>query len=294
MAMQEQTTQVLQLYTAYFNRVADSAGVDYWLNEMTNNGWSVNEVAVTFSQQVEYTNLYAGLSYAQIVAQVYTNVLNRTADVAGAAYWESELSNGTIGVSQLVQAVINAAIEKDQNGDFKNFNDATLFNNKIEVSEFAYIVGSNETHLSLANITTQSSTVTDAKSQINPEPNDEKSMATPITLDDAIAGINGSVNITDITDDVDWYKITLDQPGTYTVYMETLAGTTIATAEDAYLVVTDSYGTNLLNLWDHASLTSNGEWLRDTFVANAAGDYYINVQRYDNLDTVYNFSLEIA
>ena len=59
-----QYTQIfyLKLYTAYFNRAADKAGVDYWLNEMDVNGWSIDDVAATFAQQAEYTDLYEGMT----------------------------------------------------------------------------------------------------------------------------------------------------------------------------------------------------------------------------------------
>ncbi|PNV82731.1 MAG: hypothetical protein C0627_08835 [Sulfurimonas sp.] len=164
MANMEQKTQVLELYTAYFNRVADKDGVDYWLNEMDNNSWTIDMVAITFSQQLEYTNLYGGLSGSQIVTQVYTNVINREADSAGANYWSDELSNGNISVSQLVQAVINAATEKDQNENYINIEDANLFNNKIDVSEYYYNNNLNETNITLGAITKDSSSTQNLKS----------------------------------------------------------------------------------------------------------------------------------
>jgi hypothetical protein len=155
-------TQVLELYTAYFNRAADTAGVNYWLNEMDNNDWSINNVAQSFSQQTEYTNLYAGLSNAQIVSKVYTNVLNRTADEAGATYWESELANGNISVNQLVLAVVNAAKE-----DVNNLGDDDVLSNKSVASQYAYDNNNSNTNISLADITSNASTVDGIKSEIN-------------------------------------------------------------------------------------------------------------------------------
>jgi len=83
----EMRTSVLELYTAYFNRAADTDGVNYWLNKMDTNGWSIDDVATTFAQQPEYTALYDGMTNAEIVDAVYTNVLNRVADADGATYW---------------------------------------------------------------------------------------------------------------------------------------------------------------------------------------------------------------
>ncbi len=158
---------IMQLYTAYFNRAADKLGVDYWANEMDNNGWTLDDVAKTFALVPEYTALYAGKTNAEIVAFVYTNVLNRTADTDGAAYWEAELDSGAVTVSQLIQAVVNAATEKDGSGNYKNATDAVLFNNKIQVSQYCYDNNVNATKdkaISLSSITTDASSVSSVQS----------------------------------------------------------------------------------------------------------------------------------
>lgn len=105
----EMRTSVLELYTAYFNRVADKNGVVYWLEKMDVDGWNLDQVAQSFADQTEYKAIYGGMTNAEIVATVYTNVLGRTADAAGATYWESELASGKITVKNLVQAVVQAA-----------------------------------------------------------------------------------------------------------------------------------------------------------------------------------------
>jgi hypothetical protein len=132
----EMLTSVLELYTAYFNRVADKDGVDHWLNEMDSNGWTIDQVAQSFADQSEYTDIYAGMTNAQIVSTVYGNVLDRAADSDGAAYWESELANGNIAVNQLVQAVV-AAAKEDVNG----LGDNETLSAKVQESFSAYYTG---------------------------------------------------------------------------------------------------------------------------------------------------------
>jgi hypothetical protein len=132
----EMLTSVLELYTAYFNRVADKDGVDYWLNEMDSNGWTIDQVAQSFADQSEYTDIYAGMTNAQVVSTVYGNVLDRAADSDGAAYWESELANGNIAVNQLVQAVV-AAAKEDVNG----LGDNETLSAKVQESFSAYYTG---------------------------------------------------------------------------------------------------------------------------------------------------------
>jgi len=161
----EMRTQVLELYTAYFNRAADKAGVDYWTNEMDTNGWTLDQVAQSFADQTEYTTAYAGMDNAAIVTAVYTNVLNRDADTDGSAYWVSELDAGTMSVENLIQAVVTAAKE-DKDG----LGDADVLANKVAVSEYAYEKALDEAAakaISLDTITADATTVTTVEADID-------------------------------------------------------------------------------------------------------------------------------
>lgn len=162
----EMRTSVMELYTAYFNRVSDTAGLDYWVDKMEYNSWTISMVANSFSQQTEYTNLYSGLTYTQIVSTVYNNVLNREADTEGSEYWEGKLNSGDIPVSQFIQAVVNAATEVI-NGESTNPTDKRIVDNKTEVSQYAYDNNSEDVNISLASISDDSSTVDIAKTAVD-------------------------------------------------------------------------------------------------------------------------------
>lgn len=159
---------IMELYTAYFNRAADKNGVDYWANEMDNNGWTLDDVANTFAQQPEYTALYDGKTNQEIVDLVYTNVLNRDADAAGAEYWLAELDSGAVTVSQFILAVVNSATEM-VDGVYKHPTDAAIVNNKTAVSQYAYDTNSNATDISLAEVTDDEASTQSAKNQIDAE-----------------------------------------------------------------------------------------------------------------------------
>lgn len=159
--------KIMELYTAYFNRAADKDGVDYWANEMDTKAWTLDDVANSFAQQTEYTALYAGKTNAEIVALVYTNVLNRAADTDGATYWEGQLTNGAVTVSQLIQAVVNAATEKDGSGNYKNATDAAIVNNKTAVSQYAYDSNVNAKNISLAGVTADVASIDAAKASVD-------------------------------------------------------------------------------------------------------------------------------
>ena len=160
----EMRTQVLELYTAYFNRAADKAGVDYWTNEMDTKGWTLDQVAQSFADQTEYTTAYAGKTNEEIVDAVYSNVLNRAADTDGKTYWVDELTAGTMSVKNLIQAVVTAAKE-DKGG----LGDDDVLANKVAVSEYAYAENLNEAAakaVSLTAITADATTVETVKTEV--------------------------------------------------------------------------------------------------------------------------------
>ena len=127
------------------------------------------------------------------------------------------------------------------------------------------------------------------------ELNDEKSMATPITLQEASAEINGTLNVTDITDSDDWYQLSLTAPGTYTAYIEMLEGTFDATDNSEHTVVFHLYdeaGTKLLKMFKVFNLNAPGEWDRMPFDITVAGSYYIQIENQSGLAAHYKFSVQ--
>ncbi len=132
--------RVIKLYIATFNRAPDKAGLDYWVNEMKNNGWSLEMVAQSMFMQKETKELYPeGTSTEDFIKAVYKNTLNRVADKSGIEYWKKELESGNISKEHFIIAIINGA-----NGD-----DIKVLNNKTKIGEyFAIEKGKNDLSLS--------------------------------------------------------------------------------------------------------------------------------------------------
>ena len=121
-------------------------------------------------------------------------------------------------------------------------------------------------------------------------------MATPITLDEATAEITASVNMTNMKDTVDLYKLPLSATGTYTVYMELLDGSTYSYDRNAYIKMYSSNNEELITTLtpyakDVGNLDTAADWVRETFEVGEAGDYYIIIGREDNIDANYKFSI---
>lgn len=133
-----------ELYVAFFNRVPDADGLDYWIGEFK-KGVSITSIADTFYQAGVANSATTGYSQnmtnADFVRIVYKNVLGRSGATAppdqDVAHWAGELTNGIRSKGGLVISMLASA------HTFKN--DATwgwvadLLDNKAIVANYVAV-----------------------------------------------------------------------------------------------------------------------------------------------------------
>lgn len=80
-----------RLYQAAFGRVPDPGGLGYWISVL-DAGNSAYDAATGFIESAEFRTLYGAESTdAEYIDALYLNVLERTPDADGYAYWEAVL-----------------------------------------------------------------------------------------------------------------------------------------------------------------------------------------------------------
>ncbi len=102
------TTQVQQLYLAYFGRPAEQAGLTYWTSQANAN---VTDISAAFAQSPEYTGVYGSLTRAQTVDTLYQNLFGRSAASNELNYW---VNSTDVSVSNLALALVNGATGTDR------------------------------------------------------------------------------------------------------------------------------------------------------------------------------------
>jgi hypothetical protein len=82
------------LYKAAFNREPDTPGLGFWINRM-DGGMDYNTVAQNFVNSQEFKDAYGGSnpSVNTLVTKLYNNVLTRSPDGGGLAFWQNKLTN---------------------------------------------------------------------------------------------------------------------------------------------------------------------------------------------------------
>lgn len=85
--------QLIRLYVAYFRRMPDLGGMNYWLGKL-NGGMKLDAVSASFAGSTEFKTKYGNTTNTQFVKLVYSNVFDRQPDASGLAYWVKKLDQG--------------------------------------------------------------------------------------------------------------------------------------------------------------------------------------------------------
>lgn len=115
---------VEKLYSAYYDRPADAAGLAYWTDNLAQNGGSLDQMINAFASSPEAASRFDGLSQDAVVSAVYSSVLGHAPDQAGHDYYLNALATGQISAGQLALDIVNGV----QNSD------ATALDNKVAVA----------------------------------------------------------------------------------------------------------------------------------------------------------------
>lgn len=107
-------SQIQALYVGYLGRAADQAGLDFWTSAINTGKSTIESVALGFTLSPEYKAKYAGLDSAGLVDAIYKNVLGRTADADGKAFWVGEIAKGAATPENLLAKMINSLGTVDQ------------------------------------------------------------------------------------------------------------------------------------------------------------------------------------
>ncbi len=128
---------VSDLYVALFGRAPDGEGLGYWSNQLS-GGQSLTQVANAMFNTTPARAFYPTFqTNADIINSFYSNVLGRTADTEGGAYWTGQLNQPTATpgsvIVQMIAAIKNFAPSgrpADAASDALGTASKTLFLNK--------------------------------------------------------------------------------------------------------------------------------------------------------------------
>ncbi len=90
-----------RLYKAYFLRLPDPSGLDYWARSRR-NGRTLSSISQQFSRSTEFQRRYGDLSNATFINTIYQNVFDRAPDPSGRAFYLRRLNDRSWTRGQVV------------------------------------------------------------------------------------------------------------------------------------------------------------------------------------------------
>ena len=119
------STQLQELYVAYFGRPADPTGLDYWTQEGVSQGY----FASIMHAQPEFQHAYGSSSTENQVNQIYNHLFNRDADAAGLTYWSNQINTDVLQLAEIATHLIWAAKNNPGSED-----DLSALNNRSDAA----------------------------------------------------------------------------------------------------------------------------------------------------------------
>jgi hypothetical protein len=106
----EKFAAVIELYGAYLDRTPDAMGLHYWVARF-GEGMSLTDIAKSFYNSPEaIAHRPVTHGAGELVTAAYQDVLGRTPDAAGLAYWTAEVQSGHIAEYKLPLALVLGAL----------------------------------------------------------------------------------------------------------------------------------------------------------------------------------------
>jgi len=131
------STQIQELYVAYFGRAADPRGLEYWVGKKVTTA----EFAEHMYAQPEFNSFYgdeSGLSLDQQINQIYLNLFNRQADITGLDYWAKQIDAGVLKLATIATNLIYSVQNEEGNEE-----DLAALTNRTEAAD-AYTAKIND------------------------------------------------------------------------------------------------------------------------------------------------------
>jgi S-layer protein len=186
-------TQVSQLYVSLFGRAPDGEGLGYWVGQLA-GGKTVAQVAQDMFNVTAARAYYPSfMTNDEIVAAFYVNVLGRTADAEGQAYWVGKMNATGATKGSVIADMINAVVNYTGT-DAAGVKSKALFANKVEVAQYygeknGTVAGATA---ALAGVTEVAATVTAGKAAVDAGANPGQTFM--LTADvDAIPGTTAAL-----------------------------------------------------------------------------------------------------
>ncbi|EGV30166.1 Lecithin:cholesterol acyltransferase [Thiorhodococcus drewsii AZ1] len=118
-----------EIYIATMGYSPDNEGLQYWIGNIDDAGWTPTAVAQSFFDQPLVKEKYPDdLGYEELIEALYQNIFGRSADADGKAYWLEQLNAGLVRRNEMIITLIEGGWANPDAVD-----DMARFGNQVKV-----------------------------------------------------------------------------------------------------------------------------------------------------------------
>ena len=119
-AQQSFDEQVKTMYVAYYGRPGDPGGVDFWSDQLQENGGELSAIIDAFGNSAEYNERFGTLDNEALVNNIYTQLFGRDADAEGAAFYVGRLESGAMTLASIALNIADGVQDGTGDADIEN------------------------------------------------------------------------------------------------------------------------------------------------------------------------------
>jgi len=109
--------RILDVFIAYYGRIADLGGFSYWAAELGKNSSNVDAMMHNFGNDKEYWNRFGSMNNTQLVNNLFQQMFGREADPTGLNFYTHWLTTGEKSLTNIALTVLDGARVNPGNAD---------------------------------------------------------------------------------------------------------------------------------------------------------------------------------
>lgn len=170
--------QVQSMYVAYYGRPGDPAGVNWWADVLDRQSGRLDDILPAFGNSQEYLARFGALNTEAIITRFYQQILNRSPDAPGLAWWKAQYETGKSSLTDIAKRLWDGASGIDLVTRDNKLAVAKTFTAQVESTGGRYAAADIDAAVALlAAVDANSASVQQAQTQIvnwftlGPDPN---------------------------------------------------------------------------------------------------------------------------
>lgn len=140
MASRQALQNAQKLFVAFYNRPGDSAGIQFWANQIDSANGSLAGIIDAFADSAEAASLFtANQSTEDRINTIYQNILGRDADPDGLAFYAGQINSGDLTLPRLSLNILEGVTGADIATLTNRLSAANAFTNEVQSQSLNYV-----------------------------------------------------------------------------------------------------------------------------------------------------------